>query len=228
MDVTGNYRAWLKLRKMGGWRSSAWDLGEQLRPAAAVTSNLFVVGTDTFDAWHVAAHFHDQARRSNLPGLSPTLLRWNPPATAPPHLRHSAHELAAADRRSAVLVIAPDRLHDDGLQRLADARRRGAALFTVTSDGELASLAHEGVLIGPDNRDANERTLEDFVVASHLVTVSAATASRPERHWPRLSLPRRSAFTQPAIRSAHGASASHAAPYPAARASRTAATTPTS
>ena len=149
---------------------------------------MLVVGTPTFDAWHVAAHLDDAARYSGVLSLTPTLLRWQPPLGAPPHLRHSADELEAADSRSAVLVVAPDDLHEDALERLADVRRRGAALFAVTASDELSALAHDGLVVPPGNASGPATPAaagEDFSLATHLVTVSAGTTSRAPR---RLSL----------------------------------------
>ena len=185
MELADKRRAWQRFRDDRGWLGGAWNLGQQLRPAAAADGTLFVVGTARFDAWHVAAHLDDEARRCGVPSLQPTLLRWNPPAGAPPHLRHSAHELSEANHRSAVLVVAPDRLHETGLERLADARRRGAPLFTLTSDQELASLGDEGVVLTPETGEADEAAADevvasqDFDVASHLMALSAGT--RPDR-----------------------------------------------
>lgn len=181
MDVNANRRSWMKLRARGGWLSRAWDLGQHLRPASASAGQLFVVGTETFDPWHLSAHLADEARLCGLPSMRPTLLRWRPPQSAPPHLAHTVAELVEAGRHKAVLVVAPNPVSPEMLERLSDARRRGASLLAVTAgQRELNELAHDAVTI-PGNVGSDDLTGDDFSLATHLVTVSAGTKARSRR-----------------------------------------------
>jgi hypothetical protein len=184
MDVT-NRTAWTRLRSSSGWTRRAWDLGQQLRPASVNAGQLFVLGTPGHDAWHVAAHLDDEATFSGVSTLRPTLLRWQPPAAGPAHLRVPVDELRRSGRGRAVLVVAPDALAETELERLADARRAGATLLAVSSAhehvGDLAGLAHDCAVL--DGAPDSAHTLEDMGLASHLITVSAGTAALPRRRF---------------------------------------------
>jgi hypothetical protein len=164
----------MRYRTQGGWLSRAWDLGQMLRPAAARSDRLLVLGSKTFEPWHVTAHLDDQARLLGAPELRPTLLRRCPPADVPAHLRHSMDDLRDTGRRHTVLVVTPDELDAEALSRLSDARRRGALLLGVTGDeGELAALTDH--LVSVTAPAATTAGLEEpaFAVATHLVAVSA-------------------------------------------------------
>jgi hypothetical protein len=188
MDVT-NRGAWTRFRSGTGWTRRVWDLGQQLRPASLNAGQLFVVGTRSYDAWHVAAHLDDEATFSGLSQLRPALLRWQPPAHAPAHLRLSVDELRRSGRGRAVLVVAPDAFDETELERLADARRSGATLLAVTGgQHELTDLAHECAVV-----DSPVEGLDQVGFAGHLVTVSAGTTAArasgwrrfaPLSHWP--------------------------------------------
>jgi hypothetical protein len=176
MSSTADRRAWVKLRTSANWLSKAWDLGQALRPQSRSGNRLFIVGTSTFDPWHVAAHLGDEARFAGVTGLEPTLLRWNPPTGGPAHLAHSVAELRDTGAAPTVLVVAPDALHERELEQLADARRRGASLFAVSAlEGELADLAHECVT--PEAMEGSPMTAP-FEIATHLLAVSAGTLPR--------------------------------------------------
>lgn len=140
------------------------------------SDQLLVVGTEAFDAWHVAAHLDDEARLNSLPGLRPTLLRRQPSPGGPSHLRHSIHELDSAGRRDAVLVVAPHEMDEQTLQRLSDARHRGAILLGVCrGDHELASVTHECVAV-PFPSTSRSDIDQEFDAATHVLAVSAGTA----------------------------------------------------
>jgi hypothetical protein len=178
MNVTENRLSWMRYRMREDWLGHAWDLGQSLRPVSDGSGQLFVVGTASYDPWHVTAHLDDEARLRGLQSLRPILLRFRPPAAAPPHLQHSIAELSDAGRGHTLLVTAPDAMNDEILQRLSDARRRGASLFAIaTGDShDLTSLAHDSVTT-PDN-PANGGPADDpdpFAIATHLVAVSAGT-----------------------------------------------------
>ena len=179
MNSTADRHAWVNLRTTAGWLSKAWDLGQALRPQTRSSHQLFVIGTPTYDPWHVAAHLDDEAKFAGLPALKPTLLRWNPPLGAPAHLAHSFAELRDASGAPTVLVVAPDAMQEDELERLADARRQGASLFAVCAqDGDLTALAHEAVTL-PGEWDSGAQLNSPFEVATHLLAVSAGTSAVP-------------------------------------------------
>jgi hypothetical protein len=181
MNSTADRRAWVRLRTSASWLSKAWDLGQALRPQVRGNHQLFIIGTTTFDPWHVAAHLDDEARFSGLSELRPTLLRWNPPAGAPTHLSHSFEELRHSSAGPTVLVVAPDALDEGELERLADARRRGASLLAVSAaEGDLAELAHESVTLSAQ-AVAESQIASPFEVATHLLAVSAGTSDLPRQ-----------------------------------------------
>jgi hypothetical protein len=181
MNSTADRRAWVTLRTSASWLSKAWDLGQALRPQARANHQLFIIGTTTFDPWHVAAHLDDEARLSGFSELRPTLLRWHPPAGAPAHLSHSFEELRHSKAGPTVLVVAPDALHEDELERLANARRRGASLLAVSAaEGDLADLVHESVTLSAQ-AVAESQIASPFEVATHLLAVSAGTSELPHR-----------------------------------------------
>jgi hypothetical protein len=132
------------------WWDSARNLGHATRASAEQTSDLLVVGTPQDEPWHLVAHLADAARlvRSDLP--APTLVRWRVPSGAPAHLAVGLDRLADA-RRSTLLVVAPETAPAGLLQRVSDARNRGATVLALGEDDELAGLAHEAVLLPPAN-----------------------------------------------------------------------------
>lgn len=178
MDITVSRRVWTQLRGQASWLGRAWELGQNLRPATSRSGQLLVVGTAAFEPWHITAHLDDEARREAVPSLSPTLLRFQPPATVAPHLRHSIEELRQAGKRQTILVVAPDACHEQLLQMLTDASTRGANIFAVTSSSsELANLTDDCV-ITPTDEDAPHH---GFSTATHLLSVSAGTTSNYSR-----------------------------------------------
>jgi hypothetical protein len=182
MDVIDR-SAWTRFGSGSGWTRRAWELGQQLRPASESARQLFVVGTPDHDAWHVAAHLDEEARYTGLTSLRPKLLRWRPPAGAAAHLSLGIEQLRTESRGSAVLVVAPDLLGEDALERFADARRKGATLMAVTTpEDELADFAHETAIVDA-MAGAPVTGGEDIEFASHVVTVSAGSTSRGKRRF---------------------------------------------
>lgn len=180
MDLSADRRFWANVRSGGGWLTRAWALGQAMRPVTGRSGELFVVGTSTFDPWHVTAHLEQQCDAGTL-AARPTLLRWQPPADGPAHLRHSVRELATAGARP-VLVVAPDALAENELEQLADARRRGSTLFSVAAgEDELSPLCHEQVIVDPQAQSvAHLFGGQDFEVATHLLAMGVRT-SEPSR-----------------------------------------------
>jgi hypothetical protein len=172
-----------ELRRCSWW-DDARDLGGAVRTSAEHTDDLLVVGTPDEEPWHLVAHLADAARLS--PGLRPvpTLVRWRVPAHAPAHLAVGIDRLADV-RRSTLLVVAPESAPAGLLQRVCDARQRGATILTLAGDDgapgadELTGLAHEAVLL--PTTDAVELDL-----AGHVVGAAAATDTllpRQRRRW---------------------------------------------
>jgi hypothetical protein len=143
-----------------------------VRTSAERTSDLLVVGTPDDEPWHLVAHLADAARLAPRPQPTPTLIRWRVPAAAPAHLSVGIDRLADT-RRSTLLVVAPAAAPAGLLQRVSDARNRGATVLTLGGDGveggDLAGLAHDAVLLSP--ADPVELDL-----AGHVVGASAAAA----------------------------------------------------
>src|SRR4051794_30262694 len=153
------------------WWDDARSLGRTARTSAERTSDLLVVGTPDEEPWHLVAHLADASRLATGPGVSPTLVRWRIPAGAPAHLSVGIDRLADV-RRSTLLVVASDTAPAGLLQRVSDARYRGATVLTLGSDdGALADLAHEAVLLPP----ASPVELD---LAGHVVGASIATEPR--------------------------------------------------
>jgi hypothetical protein len=147
---------------------------------------LLLVGTPDEEPWHLAAHLDDEARSSGQAQLAPTLVRWNPPPDAPPHLAVTLERLEAAARGETVFVVAPDAPPEQLLERVADARRIGATVLSIDDgDEDLGSLVHDRLVVP---HDADERivvaselpTGVDIDTVSHLVSVAAGEkVSRP-------------------------------------------------
>ncbi|SFG31172.1 hypothetical protein SAMN05421678_10576 [Actinopolymorpha cephalotaxi] len=124
-----------------------WDrtraFGAALRTSTRTPGGLLLVGPPAAEPWHLTAHLDDEARYAQLPELSPTLVRWNPPPDAPRHLSVGLDRLAAARRGESLLVVA-ESAPESLLERVQDVRRAGATIFAIdTGRTELAGLAHE-------------------------------------------------------------------------------------
>jgi len=147
MDVT-RVRLLRELLSSTGWIDRSRDFARALRRSTDKEQGLLLVGTPTEEPWHFAAHLDDESRYAGLPGLSPTLVRWNPPPGAPPHLAVGLDRLEAARRGETLFVVAPDAAPEDLLERVDDARRIGATILTMDAgDKELEGLAHESLIV---------------------------------------------------------------------------------
>jgi hypothetical protein len=126
---------------------------------------LLVVGTPAYEPWHVTAHLDDEARLAGIPELAPTLVRWAPPAGAPPHLAVGLARLEAARRGETLFVVAEDSAPVPLLERVNDARRVGATILALDEgDPELDALAHEALAV-PESLS--------FDAGQHLVSAAA-------------------------------------------------------
>lgn len=141
-------------------------LTAELRTPARATGRLLVVGTATYEPWHLVAHL----QRSPLAEYAPTLVRFAVPVGAPAHLSVALSRLAAATRGDSVLVVAPDDAGPDLLERLADARRRGGTVLAMAGQqrpdaiAELGAVCHDTALVRSDQLE----------LAQHLLPVAAS------------------------------------------------------
>jgi hypothetical protein len=159
-----------------GWIHAARRLGRAMRSRTRSPGGLLVVGTPGEDPWHVAAHLDDEARFGGVPELAPVLLRWKPPADAPPHLRIGLDRLEAARRGETLFVVAPESAPVPLLERVHDARRAGATVVALDQgDDELEGMAHEAMTVQPSDQ------LVSFDAAQHLVSAAAGEDGSRDR-----------------------------------------------
>ena len=172
----------------------ARGLARVLRRPAASPGGLLLVGTEAHEPWHLTAHLDDEARYSGMPELTPTLVRWQAPVGAPPHLAVTLERLEAVRRGETLFVVAPGAAGEPLLTRAADARKRGATLLSLDGgDDELGGLVHErmvvsssGLLVPPealDGEDVDEDVGVSFDVAQHLVSAAAGEPTGTPRGW---------------------------------------------
>jgi hypothetical protein len=130
------------------WLEQAGALGRALRTSPRSAGGLLVVGTPAYEPWHVTAHLDDEARLSGVAELAPTLVRWSPPAGAPPHLAVGLARLEAVRRGETLFVVAEDTAPVPLLERVNDARKAGATILALDGDDpELEALAHEALAV---------------------------------------------------------------------------------
>ncbi|WP_199485216.1 hypothetical protein [Actinomadura craniellae] len=159
-----------------GWLERTGEFARALRVSARRPGGLLLVGTPGDDPWHLAAHLDDESRHNDVPGLAPTLVRWEPPPDAPPHLRVGLDRLAAARRGETLFVVAEEDAPAPLLERVDDARRTGAVVLALEGgDRELAGLAHEALTVPPADG------LVSFDGAQHLVSAAAGRPVEPRR-----------------------------------------------
>jgi hypothetical protein len=132
------------------------------------------VGTPDDEPWHLTAHLEQESRLANLPGLAPTLVRWEPPPGAPPHLSVGLARVEAVSRGETLLVVSPDAAPVPLLERVHDARRLGATILALDQDDpELDAMAHDSLAVSP------ELAPFSFDAAQHLVSMAAGELERP-------------------------------------------------
>jgi hypothetical protein len=132
-----------------GWLERTRLFGRALRTSTRSPGGLLLVGTPTYEPWHLTAHLDDESRLAGIPELMPTLVRWSPPPDAPPHLRVGLSRLEAARRGETLFVVTEDTAPVPLLERVNDARRVGATILALDSgnDPELEALAHEALAV---------------------------------------------------------------------------------
>jgi hypothetical protein len=166
-DQVATFRA---LLAGSGWLEQARSLGRALRSSTKSAGGLLVVGTPAYEPWHLTAHLDDESRLSNIPELTPTLIRWSPPPDAPAHLRIGLSRLEAARRGETLFVVSDTTAPVPLLERVNDARKTGATILALDNeDPELDALAHESLAI--------PQTLS-FDAGQHLVSAAAGERDR--------------------------------------------------
>ncbi|MGH3310184.1 MAG: hypothetical protein ACRDP3_06315, partial [Streptomyces sp.] len=152
------------------WVTSARRFAGSLR--ASVTSRrggLLLIGTASYEPWHLAAHLDDEAAWSGLPELSPTLVRHRVPPAAPAHLSTGLRRIESAGRGETLLMVAPDQPGAGLLERVRDARRAGATVLALDDDGagdlsDLHGIAHDALTAQPAEVDLD--TIQHLVSAA--------------------------------------------------------------
>jgi hypothetical protein len=151
-----------------GWLERTKAFARTLRTSTTSPGGLLLVGTPDEEPWHLAAHLDEESRFSGIPELTPTLVRWEPAADAPPHLRVGLQRLAAAQRGEALFVVTPQTAPVPLLERVSDARKAGAVILALDQgDPDLEDLAHESLTV----RAAADPIT--FDAAQHLVSAAA-------------------------------------------------------
>ena len=131
-----------------GWVDRTRSFAMVMRRSTTTAGGLLLVGTPEAEPWHLAAHLDDESRFSGIAELSPTLVRWNAPADAPPHLRVTLERLEEARRGETVFVVAEEAAPERLLDRVSDARKHGATVLSLDGgDKDLEGLAHESLTV---------------------------------------------------------------------------------
>jgi hypothetical protein len=138
-----------------GWLERVRVFGRALRSSTRSPGGLLVVGTPSAEPWHLTAHLDEESRLAGIPELMPTLVRWSPPADAPPHLRVGLSRLEAARRGETLFVVSESTAPVPLLERVNDARHLGATILALDGgDPELDGLAHETLAVPPPGQAA--------------------------------------------------------------------------
>lgn len=166
------------------WTRRTRAFARSLRGAKHAAGGLLLVGTPTAEPWHLAAHLDEEARLAGLAELAPVLVRHTVPVGAPPHLAVDLRRLTEVRRGETVFVAAEDAPGEGVLERVADARRIGATVLSFDGgDPDLAGLAHDRLVVGPDGLLADGLIVPvgaGFEIASHLLSTAVA-APLPNR-----------------------------------------------
>ncbi len=154
-----------------GWVERTQSFAHVMRRSTRSPGGLLLVGTPEDEPWHLAAHLTDESRITGIAELAPTLIRWQPPPGAPPHLAVTMARLERARRGETVFVVAEDTAPDPLLERVADARRTGATVLAIEAgDTQLQGLAHESLTVVTADLVVPELTFESI---QHLVSLAA-------------------------------------------------------
>jgi len=160
-----------ELLRSTGWVDRTRDFARTMRRSTERPGGLLLVGTPDEEPWHLAAHLDDESRWSDVPEITPTLVRWSVPAGAPPHLAVTLERLEEARRGETVLVVAEDAAADPLLERVDDARRHGATVLALDGgDRALEDLAHESLTVVEADLVVPELS---FDTVQHLLSAAA-------------------------------------------------------
>jgi hypothetical protein len=171
---TAQVEALRTLLASSGWLERTRYFAKALRGRSRTPHGLLIVGTPTVEPWHMTAHLADESRLAGRPELAPTLVRWAPPPGGAPHLRVGIERIQQAGRSETLLVVGSDAAPAALLERVADARKAGAAIFALDrGDDELDSLAHESLAVRPDLDPVS------FDGAQHLVSLAVGERDDP-------------------------------------------------
>ena len=161
-----------------GWLDRTRAFARGLRKATRTPGGLLLVGTPAEEPWHLTAHMDEESRLSGIPELMPTLVRWEVPPGAPPHLRVGLERLEAAQRGETVFVVTAATAPVPLLERVSDARRDGATIFALDQgDPELDALAHEAMTLAPGS---DVPAVMSFGAAQHLVSAACGDLGENE------------------------------------------------
>ena len=137
-----------ELLASSGWIERTQSFAQTMRRSTKDPGGLLLVGTPQVEPWHLAAHLDDEARITGVAQLSPTLIRYAPPADAPPHLAVTLQRLEQAKRGETVFVVSEDVAPQSLLERAWDARKIGATVLSLdTGDSDLQQVAHESLTV---------------------------------------------------------------------------------
>jgi hypothetical protein len=153
-----------------GWLERTTEFARALRRSSRTRGGLLIVGTPDAEPWHLAAHLDEESRMSGVPELEPTLIRWDPPPDAPPHLRAGLTRLERVQRGETLFVVSPQTAPDALLERVHSARKVATVLALDQGDPELEQMAHEVLTVRPDSAPVS------FDAAQHLVSAAAGAA----------------------------------------------------
>jgi len=132
------------------WVDRTRDFARALRSSTRSEHGLLLVGTPDDEPWHLAAHIDDESRFAGIPELSPVLVRHRVPDGAPAHLSIGLDRLEYARAGETLFVVAPSSAPEALLDRVDDARGRGATIMSMHSgDADLTTLAHESLILPP-------------------------------------------------------------------------------
>lgn len=152
------------------------EFSSALGRAPKSAGGLLLVGTQEHEPWHFAAHLSDEARWAARPEMVPTLVRWRVPAEAPAHLAIGMERLTVVGNGEALLVVSPEAPAERLLDRVDDARRRGAVVLAMdTGDPDLEGLAHETLTVPVSD------AVPYLDVAQHVVSATAPGALSSRR-----------------------------------------------
>ncbi|HJQ01209.1 MAG TPA: hypothetical protein VJ851_06395 [Jatrophihabitans sp.] len=146
-------------------------IADSLAWSARRSGQLLVVGTPSYEPWHLVAHLQTSA---TLAQAAPTLVRWAVPVGAPAHLAVGLDQLSQAGRADTVLVVADGQAGHELLERLDDARRRGNTVLALASQQAAGSV--------PDSLDGTSHELAQ--VSHDLAVVRGAHFDHAQHYLP--------------------------------------------